>query len=608
MEYLLNFSKIDVKYLDQLYTNIIKETKKSIDQIANLDINHLSYSTCFGNNLYLENQLETSTYILKLEYLHPKEQIRAKIKQINKLLKEYKFLQLRRQDIYEKIMIYYYGQFNYEELTDEQRSHVEKTIEEYRYMGIHMGNTTFDKELQIINLGQKYIDNISSNQIKVKLTDLELDGCNESIKSHGSDIFITRSIFSHIMKYCSNQNTRKKVYLEYFKEHNSNSTQLEQIIRCRNELANIFGFQSYSDLILNRTMAKTKNSVRNFLAELFEKYNPICSVNELVEFASTNLELWDIMYLTNKIKIIKSGFKLEQLEEMIDYKSVLDGIFKIYKDIFQVDIIEISDESLKYDKDVKVYLASMYNKPIGYFYLDMFYKSFKIPGARVGNLVFKSKQNLPIGILVCNFRQQMFFDNVTTLLHEFGHMLHYLVSKREIYINSMYNVPTDYVEIPSKFFELWAYNVYGLGCLVKPKHRHLITEEFVNKLILYRDTLYPLEYSEYLIKSFVDFELHTNKNADAKLILKDLNKKFYKITNTPEQLSPLATWPHLVGNYASKFYSYLWSNEYAIKIYEKFKTAKNIKLVGRHFVQMLLEPGSMMDYQDNLKKFLELKY
>ena len=50
----------------------------------------------------------------------------------------------------------------------------------------------------------------------------------------------------------------------------------------------------------------------------------------------------------------------------------------------------------------------------------------------------------------------------------------------------------------------------------------------------------------------------------------------------------------------------MWSDQYAIKIYEKFKKTNNIKLLANKYMEMLLEPGSMMDYQDNLKKFLEL--
>ena len=186
-------------------------------------------------------------------------------------------------------------------------------------------------------------------------------------------------------------------------------------------------------------------------------------------------------------------------------------------------------------------------------------------------------------------------------------MLHFLLSKREIYLNSMFIVPTDYVEIPSKFFENWAYNDYGLGCLVKSEYKNLITKKLISKLINYRDSLYSIEYSEYLIKAFVDFELHSNKNTNSKQILRYLNKKFYKITNTPEEINVLSRWPHLVSGYESKFYSYMWSDEYAKKIYDKFKKTNNIKLFANKYMEMLLEPGSLMNYEQELNNFLELK-
>ena len=104
-----------------------------------------------------------------------------------------------------------------------------------------------------------------------------------------------------------------------------------------------------------------------------------------------------------------------------------------------------------------------------------------------------------------------------------------------------------------------------------------------------------------------DFELHSNKNTNSKQILRYLNKKFYKITNTPEEINVLSRWPHLVSGYESKFYSYMWSDEYAKKIYDKFKKTNNIKLFANKYMEMLLEPGSLMNYEQELKNFLELK-
>ena len=70
-------------------------------------------------------------------------------------------------------------------------------------------------------------------------------------------------------------------------------------------------------------------------------------------------------------------------------------------------------------------------------------------------------------------------------------------------------------------------------------------------------------------------------------------------------MSPLASWPHLSGMYASKYYSYEWSNKYALKIYDKFAKTNNPKLLASKYMELLLEPGALMNYQDNLNEFLK---
>jgi Zn-dependent oligopeptidase len=243
----------------------------------------------------------------------------------------------------------------------------------------------------------------------------------------------------------------------------------------------------------------------------------------------------------------------------------------------------------------------------------MFFKPYKIPGAGVQMLLSRSEFNLPIGVLKCNFTSKILFDNVITLLHEFGHIIHLLISKSQIYSSSMMMTPIDYIEIPSKFMEKWVYTVYGLGQIVKTEYKHLITDELLSKIIVYRDTLYRIDYSGYMLKTFIDLDLHSSKNSNHKNLIQELNKKFYGINKTPSQINVLNSWPHLVGMYGGKFYSYMWSDEYAKKIFAKFektfeKSSKNkTKELAKHYIEILLEPGALMNYSKSLDIFLDLK-
>jgi len=613
MEYLIDFSKINTNYLDELAQWVKLETIKSFDQIEALDNSQLSYQTCFGSKFLIDQQIRLKSYILFFGYYHPKQEIQSYIKKINRSLLEFNAIQLKRLGVYNKIATYYYQKFPFESpsLTKEQIAHVEKIVQDYRYSGVHMGQVIIDQEIEMIKLKNKYMDVLSSNPITIKLSYKDLIGCDDSVRIAGSNLVLSVSTFNHVLKYCNNSSTRKAVYLKYFEDIKSNSTNLEQIIKKRHEKSNIFGFQSYCDLVLDTTMAKTKTSVTNFLSQMFEKYNPYTAVEQIKsEMGLCDIELWDLNFYTEKIKVSKSGFKLEQIERLIDVNSLLTGVLKICKEIFGFVVEEIIDPKLKYSTDIKLYAVSRFNKLIGYFYLDMFIKPYKIPGARVQQVVPRSEFNLPIGMLICNFTSKILFDNVITLLHEFGHMIHILTCTNKIYTGSINMVSVDYVEIPSKFMENWAYTLYGLSHIVKPEHKHLITQELVSKLIVYRNTLYPIEYSGYMLRSFIDLELHSSKNSNYFSLIQELNKKFYGITKTPKEVNMLNAWSHLIGNYGGKFYSYLWSDEYAKKIFAKFEKSfekNNTKELAKHYIEMLLEPGSLMNYSNSLDNFLDLK-
>jgi oligopeptidase A len=346
---------------------------------------------------------------------------------------------------------------------------------------------------------------------------------------------------------------------------------------------------------------------------MFEKYNPYESVQQIKsEMGLSNIDLWDLKFYSEKIKESKSNFKLEQIEKLIDSNSLLSGVSTICKEIFDFNMQEILDPKLIYSPDIKLYAVSRFNKPIGYFYLDMFFKPYKIPGASVKILASRSQFNLPIGMLICNFTSKILFDNVITLLHEFGHMMHLLTSKSHMYSSNIMMTPIDYIEIPSKFMENWAYTVYGLSQIVKPEYKNLITDELVSKLIVHRNTLYPIEYSESIIKSFIDLELHSSKNSNHFSLIQELNNKFYGVTKTPKEINVLNAWPHLVGIYGGKFYSYMWSEEYAKKIFTKFektfeKSSKNkTKELAKQYIEILLEPGALMNYSKSLDNFLNL--
>jgi Zn-dependent oligopeptidase len=611
MNKLINFRKIDLNQFDFIFTNAKADIKKSMDQISQIDNSNLSYLTCFHNPLVISNKVNLDTYILKIVKYHPNKQIRERSDYLVKELAIYESQQFKRQDVYSKIQSYFYDKYTFEKssLTEEQVAHVEKTIKKYGYMGL-TSEAVQQIDLQITDLAYKYNKNLQLNPIVIELNSQELEGCDQAFKK--GKIILSASVFNHIMKYCSNRETRKKVYLKYFEDINSNSLILEKIIELRTQKANLSGFHSFSDLILDKTIAKNKFEVKNFLDKIFDKYNPQTSINEIKSYLPPGfkLELWDLGYYTEKIKCMKTNFSLSQIENMIDWDSLLKGIIQICKDLYGYSINEITNPDLVYGPDIKLFEVKVSNseKVLGYFYLDIKLKGYKIPTAHVVCLVNKSYTSLPIGLLVCNFTPKLLFDNVITLFHEFGHMIHFLSDTRFIPINSMSNAPRDFIETPAKLFELWAYSEYGLKQIFKPEYKSTVNfSKLSSQLLSHRKILFPIQYSKNLMKAYIDLDLHSNKRIMHKAALENYNKIFYSIDSTPQQINILVAWPHLSGGYASEFYSYLWSEFNAKRIYEKFKSKENDKKLGLAYIDLLLSKGSLMDFNEQINLFLNLK-
>ncbi len=611
MNNLIDFSKIDLNQLDRIFSNAKSAIKQSMDQIAQIDQTNLSYEKCFHNPLIELTKINLKTWLFEIGKYHSNVQIREKSHLLSKDLYIYTNSQVKRQDVCSKIQTYFYEKYSFEKsnLSEEQIAHVEKTFKQIGYMSITNQSIQYI-DAEIADLSYKYLNTLASNPIVLELNPLELEGCDPAFKKNKQILSV--SVFSHIMKHCEVRETRKKVYLKYFQDINSNSLVLEQIIDLRTQKANLCGFQSYCDLALDKTMAKTKFEVKNFLDRILNEYDPKTSIEEIKSYLTPGfkLELWDLRFYAEKIKTAKTKFSLTQVENIIDYDSLLVGIIKICKDLYGYSINQITNPNLVYSPDVKLFEVTNanLNQVLGYFYLDIKLKEYKVPGARVVSLADKTELNLPIGLLVCNFTPKLLFDNVVTLFHEFGHMIHFLSGKRQIPINSTFRVPRDFVETPSKLFEMWAYSEYGLQQIVKPEYKFKTDFSKLSfQLSSHRDTLFPIEYSIYLMKAYIDLDIHSNKRITHKAALANYNKLFYSIDFTPPQINVLGAWPHMVSGYGSEFYSYLWSEHNAKRIYEKFRSRENDKQLAQVYIDLLLSKGSLMDFNEQINLFLNLK-
>ena len=105
---------------------------------------------------------------------------------------------------------------------------------------------------------------------------------------------------------------------------------------------------------------------------------------------------------------------------------------------------------------------------IGGIYFDLYPREGKFPHAAAWPVrgVSRKAGRTPISVLVTNFdRRGLTHDEVRTLFHEFGHILHGVLSETPYNFHAGTSVQRDFVEAPSQIFEEWTRRLESLARL-----------------------------------------------------------------------------------------------------------------------------------------------
>jgi oligopeptidase A len=254
-----------------------------------------------------------------------------------------------------------------------------------------------------------------------------------------------------------------------------NSENIEKILALRHTLAQLVGFDHYADYSLATKMASSTNEVLEFLTELVGKTQLAAEaeLDALRELADEPLEAWDTTYYLEKLKRDRYSLSDDLLRQYFPVERAQDGLFALADRLYGVKLSVVESVSGWHETVQYFDVRSSDDTLIGGFYVDLYARSGKRSGAWIDECI--GRKNLdgdvvaPVGYLVCNFPPPdsagvslLAHDDVITLFHEFGHMLHHLLTRVDYpSIAGINGVPWDAVELPSQFMEnfAWSYEV-----------------------------------------------------------------------------------------------------------------------------------------------------
>lgn len=407
----------------------------------------------------------------------------------------------------------------------------------------------------------------------------------------------------------------------------NNSEIIKKMIQLKHERAEILGYKTFADYVLEERMAKSTETVFTFLKRLVEPSKKAAE-KDLVELQNFRKELegnseikpWDFNYYSEKLKEKKYSFNEEELRPYFKLENVIEGVFEHAKKLFGLTFKPIEGIPV-YHPDVKTYevydLAT--NDYVGLFYMDFFPRETKKGGAWMTSYreqgLWQNEVKRPHVSIVCNFTKPtptkpslLTYDEVRTLFHEFGHALHGLLSKCTYRSISGTNVYWDFVELPSQIMENWAGEKEGLDLFAKHYETNAaIPAELVEKIKTSAKFQAGWMSLRQLSFAWLDMKWHTTNPA----VIHDVDQfetevgSFTRLIPKEPGTNSSCSFGHIFGGgYAAGYYSYKWAEVLDADAFEFFKEKGLFNNeVATKFKNSILSRGGSAHPMDLYKEF-----
>lgn len=525
-------------------------------------------------------------------------------------------------------------------LNPEQARLLEETYKGFVRNGSNLAgeNKAKFKEInkELSQLGLQFGQNVlaATNKFFLTITDsTQLKGLPDYVKEMGAAEAKEKSVKGWVftlqapslgpfLQYSENRELKEKMWkasnTKAFKDEFDNREIVKKIAGLRIERANLLGFATHADYVLDENMAKNPVTVNAFLKDLLDRTLPYAKqdVAEVEKYAhSTGFEgklmPWDFSYYSEKYKNEKFAVNDELLKPYFKLENVQTAIFALADSLYGLKFKENKDIPV-YHPDVKAYeVYDASGRFMSLLYMDFFPRASKRGGAWMTSFrdmyVEKGVENRPFVSLVCNFTKPtetspslLTHYELTTLLHEFGHTLHGMLAEGTYPSITGTNVARDFVELPSQIMENWAFKKEFLSSFAKHYQTgEAIPDELINKIIAAKNYLSAYTNIRQLSFGINDMAWHSLTKVPSTSV-----EAFEKDAIKATQLLPAVdstcfttSFSHIfAGGYSAGYYSYKWAEVLEADAFSLFEE-KGIfsKEVASSFRDNILSKGNLMD-------------
>jgi len=425
--------------------------------------------------------------------------------------------------------------------------------------------------------------------------------------------------YNPFMEYADDAQARKR-YQTAFANRGTpkNLETLKEAMALRHEMAGLFGLPSFADFVTRRKMAGTSEVVYKFLDEVSTAVKQVegRELDELRDFrasatgllpADARIQRWDISYWQQKLKAQRYAIDQNALRKYFPSDAVIPWIMQVSSTLYGIEFRQA--EAPVWHPEVRYFdvYDTATKARIGGVYLDMFPREGKYGHAAVWPIRGSSTLagRTPIAVMVTNFdRAGLDGGELETLVHEFGHVLHGVLSRTRYLSQSGTSVERDFVEAPSQMYEEWARALEPLAMISSfcTATCPTVDEALVKRLNAAHNYGRGIRYSRQLLYAGYDMNIHGRAIGEP-LPMWERMEGATLLGHTPETQFP-GQFDHLMNGYGAGYYGYMWSEVLALDMLSRYEGKLMNPAVGMHYRNTILSRGSEARGADMVRAFL----
>ena len=571
--------------------------------------------------------------------VHTSEEIRNEGLEASKKIENYITELSLNEDLYNAVVAY----ATYPEATSLKgfrKKFLDDLLLDYKRIGFNLSKDEREKVKTVLDvltdLGLEFDKNIRAAQDTLFLDPKDLAGLpdnykKERLQNNGKyAIDMTYPSYVPFMDQAESDEAREALRFKFNNRARAeNIGVLNDILRNRMKFVKLLGYNSYAEYRTEDRMARNPKNVWDFENDLKQQLREKAEndVAEMLTIKSVRLgkntktiHPWEAGFYENQVKLKKYNLDREEVRQYFEFNNVTEGLFTIYQQLFNVRFEKVQNPSV-WHEDVQMF--SIYDKTtsalIGNFYLDMFPRANKYGHAAAFSVIMgKMTENgyqKPATALVCNFPKPTDFqpsllthENVETYFHEFGHLVHGVLTTSRLISYAGTSVARDFVEAPSQMLENWVWQKESLSLFAKHYETgEVIPAELLEKMIAAKNINSGTKALQQIFYGIYDFTLNDGFDPDGNKSTTDLIKELKnEITFYPyqEETHQQASFGHLNG-YGAAYYGYKWSEVYAQDMFSVFKANGILNPdIGLKYRRIILEKGGTVDPYELVKEFL----